>query len=136
MLTEDQIKSMSENDYMNIQQREFFKNRLIERRAEIEDNIAKFRQELSDLQIETDENDRATVEEQRSLKLRLIEREAKVIPKIMKSLKLIESGDYGYCEASGEPIGVDRLLVRPTATMAIETKTLSERKEKKYRDDR
>ena len=136
MITETQLKKMPVKDYMNQDQLDFFKHKLMELRTEIENNIEEFRQELADLQVETDENDRATIEEQRSLKLRLIERQSNVIPKILYSLRQIESGEYGYCEESGEPIGIERLLVRPTATLAIESKTLRERKEKVYRDDR
>ena len=66
--------------------------------------------------------------------MRIIERESKLLPKIQYSLKQIKEGTYGFCEETGEPIGVERLLLRPTATLSTEAKSLSEAKERHYSD--
>jgi len=79
-----------------------------------------------------DPNDRASQEEEFTLELRARDRERKLLKKITQSLNLIESGDYGYCEACGAEIGVRRLEARPTATKCIHCKTLDEIREKQH----
>ena len=83
---------------------------------------------------EADENDRASLEEERWLELRIREREGKLISKIDEALHRIEDGSYGYCDETGEEIGVQRLLIRPTATLSIEAKQRRENIEKAYSD--
>ena len=82
----------------------------------------------------SDLNDRASSEEQSSVALRIVDREQKLLPKIQQSLERIRLGEYGYCMESGEPIGIARLLARPTAEYCTEVKTLKEMKEHQYRD--
>ncbi len=84
----------------------------------------------AELNNHADPNDRASQEEEFSLELRTRDRERKLIKKIEKTVLLIESGDYGYCEACGVEIGIRRLEARPTAELCIDCKTLAEIKEK------
>ncbi|MDZ7828583.1 MAG: RNA polymerase-binding protein DksA [Halofilum sp. (in: g-proteobacteria)] len=133
MLTEKQLLKASEKNYMNEEQLEFFRQRLLEQRKEIEDDIERARNELSNGTNEADELDRATAEEERWLSLRISEREGKLLRKIDEALQRIEDGEYGYCEDTGDPIGIPRLLARPTATLSAEAKTRREQLEKTHR---
>ena len=135
MLTEAKLRKMPKSKYMNKEQLEFFQHKLITMKKEIEENIEQFKKELAELQPAADENDQASLEEERMIKVRIIERQSKVIPKISYSLAQIQESVYGYCEETGEPIGIERLLVRPTATMSIASKNVDEQKEKFFRDD-
>jgi DnaK suppressor protein len=134
MLTEKQILRAPKKDYMNDAQLEFFRARLIDLRKETIGHIEEARARLADAQRETDELDRALSEEENRLRLRIADRESKLLPKIDAALKRIESGDYGWCEETGEPIGVERLLLRPTATLCAEAKARQERMERNFRD--
>jgi DnaK suppressor protein len=84
---------------------------------------------------EADIADRASLESERSLELRTRDRERKLISKIDAALRRIEAGDYGYCEDTGEPISVNRLIARPIATLSIEAQERHERMEKTHRDN-
>lgn len=135
LLTEEQIQKASESDYMNTEQLAFFKNRLIElyestnvRVQEAKDQIANPLDDLSD------PNDRASWEERASVAFRIVDREQKLLPKIKQSLERIRLGNYGYCLESDEPIGVLRLLARPTAEYCAEVKEVQELKETRYKD--
>lgn len=134
MLTEKQIRRAPKKDYMNEAQLEFFKQLLLDLKRETIGHIEEARQRLADAQRETDELDRALSEEENRLRLRIADRESKLLPKIDEALKRIESGDYGWCEETGEPIGIDRLLLRPTATLCAEAKARQERMERNFRD--
>jgi DnaK suppressor protein len=81
-----------------------------------------------------DPADRDTIEEEHALELRTRDRERKLMKKIDESLQRIESGDYGWCEETGDPIGVPRLLARPTATLSVEAQQRRELKQKMYGD--
>lgn len=133
MLTEKQLLKAPEKNYMNEEQLEFFRQRLLEARSEIEQDIERARNELSNGTNEADELDRATAEEERWLSLRISEREGKLLRKIDEALQRIDDGDYGYCEDTGDPIGIPRLLARPTATLSAEAKTRREQLEKTHR---
>jgi DnaK suppressor protein len=135
MLTEKQIKRAAKKDYMNDEQLEFFRALLVDLRKETIGHIEDARQRLADAQRETDELDRALNEEENRLRLRIADRESKLLPKIDQALKRIESGDYGFCEETGEPIGVERLLLRPTAPLSAEAKARQERMERNFRDN-
>ena len=89
---------------------------------------------LRENEITTDPSDRATLEEEYTLELRTRDRERKLLKKVEKSLRLIEDGSYGWCEETGEPIGVPRLLARPTATLSLEAQERRERVQKLYGD--
>lgn len=138
MLTEKELLKQAENMevYMNPQQLAFFKDLLLGQKKEAELHIDSVRKELSEMSRETDDLDRAAQEDDRMVMLRIIERESKLIHKIAESLRLIEEGDYGYCEETGEPIGIRRLLLRPTATLSVDAKSFQEEKEKQFVDER
>ena len=134
-MTKEEILSQSQGEYMNAAQLDFFRKLLTDNKKELQDKIDHVRSDLGEMQHNNDELDRASMEEETMLKLRIIERETKLIHKIDQSLKRIESGEYGYCEATGEPIGIPRLLARPTATLCAEEKNRQEVMEKYYRSD-
>lgn len=132
-LTEEDILKAPEDDYMNEAQLEFFRERLLAQRGDIENDIARARSELSAGENEPDELDRASAEEERWLSLRISEREGKLVRKIDEALQRIDEGEYGFCEDTGEPIGIARLLARPTATLSAEAKSRREQLEKTHR---
>src|SRR6056300_1304700 len=134
MLTEKQIRRAPKKDYMNEAQLEFFKSHLLELKRETISHIDEARQRLADANRETDQLDRALTEEENRLRLRIADRESKLLPKIDEALKRIEEGEYGWCEETGEPIGIERLLLRPTATLCAEAKARQERLERNFRD--
>jgi DnaK suppressor protein len=131
-LTEADLMKAPERDYMNEAQLAFFKQRLLEIRAQLLNNADDTGQHLRENEVTTDPSDRATLEEEYTLELRTRDRERKLLKKVEKSIKLIEDGDYGYCEETGEPIGIPRLLARPTATLSLEAQERRERMQKMY----
>lgn len=133
-LSEKQIKEASESDYMNAEQLAFFKNRLLELYESTSARIQEAKDQMADPLDFSDPNDRASWEEQSNIALRIVEREQKLLPKIRQSLERIRLGTYGYCLESGEPIGIPRLLARPTAEYCAEVKEVKEIKEVNYRD--
>ena len=134
ILTEAAILKMSDKDYMNEAQLEFFKARLLAMKDEILANARETGEHLKENEVFADPNDRATVEEENMLEQRVRDRERKLLKKIDASLRRIEAGEYGYCLETGEPIGVPRLLARPTAELSIEAQEKHERLEKLYAD--
>lgn len=133
-LTEEALLKASDDEYMNEAQLEFFRKRLNELREQILHNADDTGQHLRENEVTTDPSDRATLEEEYTLELRTRDRERKLLKKVEKSLKLIEDGSYGYCEETGEPIGIPRLLARPTATLSLEAQERRERMQKLYGD--
>jgi len=121
---------------MNPRQREYFRRKL---EAWKEELLRESRETLDNLQEESsnhpDMADRASSESDRALELRTRDRQRKLISKINAALKRIEDGTYGYCEETGEPIGLARLDARPIATLSLEAQEMHERREKVYRDD-
>ncbi|MEX1080631.1 MAG: RNA polymerase-binding protein DksA [Halofilum sp. (in: g-proteobacteria)] len=132
-MTEEDLLKAPDEEYMNEDQLAFFRERLLAQRADIENDIARARSELSTASNEPDELDRATAEEERWLSLRISEREGKLLRKIDEALQRMDEGEYGYCEDTGEQIGIARLLARPTATLSAEAKTRREQLEKTHR---
>ncbi|MDA8851973.1 RNA polymerase-binding protein DksA [Hyphomicrobiales bacterium] len=122
--------------FMNAKQKEFFKRKLLAWRSDI---IQETKETLNNLQKEvvnfSDIADRASSETDRSLELRARDRQRKLISKIDEALLRIEDGAYGYCEDTGESIGLKRLVARPIATLSIDSQERHERKEKVYRED-
>ena len=114
-LTEADLMKAPERDYMNEAQLAFFKLRLLEIRAQLLNNADDTGQHLRENEVTTDPSDRATLEEEYTLELRTRDRERKLLKKVEKSIKLIEDGEYGFCEETGEPIGIPRLLARTTS---------------------
>lgn len=134
MLTEQQLLKQPKKNYMNDEQLEFFRNLLATQRQELVDSLKETSEHLQNQEREADENDRASLEEERWLELRIREREGKLIQKIEEALRRIEDGSYGFCEETGDEIGLERLLIRPTATLSIEAKQRRENIEKAYVD--
>jgi DnaK suppressor protein len=133
-LTEDDIKAMHEDDYMNEIQLEFFRRRLMQMRQEVLQREMDVKERLHEREVFADPADRATAEEEHWLDLRLRERESLLLRKIDDALRRIEAKEYGYCEKTGDPIGIPRLLARPTATVCVDVKGQDERVEAQYRD--
>ena len=130
---EDVLKA-PDKDYMNEAQLAFFKRKLIELRDQLLQNADDTGEHLRENEITTDPSDRATLEEEYTLELRTRDRERKLLKKVEKSLRMIDDGSYGYCEETGEPIGVARLIARPTATLSLEAQERRERVQKMYGD--
>ena len=134
MLTEKQLLRMKQKDYMNAEQLEFFRARLVNQRTELMQRLEASKRELMEEHRECDDLDRAAVEESISLKLRALDRDSKLLPKIEEALRRIEDGSYGFCEATGDEIGLERLLLRPTAMYSAEEKNRREEVEQAYRE--
>lgn len=134
LLTEEQLLAMSEDDYMNDAQLAFFKARLKDLESDILNKADKTTENLRETQFVPDPADRATIEEEHALELRTRDRERKLLKKVQQSLQLIESKEYGWCEETGEPIGLGRLLARPTATLSLEAQERREKRQKLYGD--
>src|SRR5690554_3801623 len=134
-LAED-YRPTEDEEFMNPRQREYFRRKLEDWKDEI---LRESRGTLENLQEEStnhpDMADRASSESDRALELRTRDRQRKLIAKIDATLKRIEDGSYGYCEETGEPIGIARLDARPIATLSLEAQEMHERREKVYRDD-
>ncbi|HLU77620.1 MAG TPA: RNA polymerase-binding protein DksA [Burkholderiales bacterium] len=133
-LTEAELLKMSEAEYMNAAQLAFFKERLLAMKQQLIDNAGATSENLRENDMVPDPADRATIEEEHALELRTRDRERKLMKKIDESLQRIESGDYGWCEETGDPIGIPRLLARPTATLSVEAQQRRELKQKLYGD--
>ncbi len=134
VLTDADILKMPEKDYMNEVQLNFFKAKLQAMKEDILDNARETGEHLKENEVFADPNDRATVEEENMLEQRVRDRERKLLKKIEQALGRIDSGDYGYCLETGEPIGIPRLLARPTAELSIEAQEKHERMERLYAD--
>lgn len=137
VMSEKEILSMPEDDYMNEEQLNFFKQKLLDLESEMVLNAQKTTQTLQDQDTNyiADPSDRATIEEEYALELRTRDRERKLLQKIRSALEVIERGDYGYCEDTGEPIGLKRLIARPTATLSIEAQERREKMQKHFADE-
>ena len=134
LLTEAQILQMGEKDYMNPAQLAFFKMRLQQLEKDLLRNAGETTEHLRETVLVPDPADRATIEEEHALELRTRDRERKLLKKVQQSIASIDKGDYGWCEETGEPIGVPRLLARPTATLSLEAQQRRELKQKLYGD--
>lgn len=134
VLTAEEILKMPEDDYMNAQQLEFFRRRLTDLEKELRANADQTTVNLRETTVVPDPADRATIEEEHALELRTRDRERKLLKKVQAAIKRIDDGDYGYCEETGDPIGVARLMARPTATLSLEAQQRRELKQKVYGD--
>jgi DnaK suppressor protein len=122
--------------YMSEKQRNYFRMLLLEWKRSIHNAADQTLQSLQNGPIrEPDLNDRASSETDWSIELRTRDRQRKLIAKIDSALRRIEEGEYGYCEVTGDPIGIKRLIARPVATMTVEAQEAHERQEKISRDD-
>ncbi len=133
---QNDYKPSDSEPFMNERQIEYFRRKLI---AWKEDILRESKETINHLQDENhilpDVADRASSETDRSLELRTRDRQRKLISKIDSALKRIEDGSYGYCEETGEPIGLKRLDARPIATLSIEAQERHEKRERVYRDE-
>ncbi len=132
--TEEQLLRMPEGEYMNVDQLAFFKYQLQQMERELLTNADETTEHLRETVIVPDPADRATIEEEHALELRTRDRERKLLKKVQSALQRIESGEYGFCEETGDPIGIPRLLARPTATLSLEAQQRREMKQKLFGD--
>ncbi|MCX4188914.1 TraR/DksA family transcriptional regulator [Methylophaga sp. OBS3] len=133
-MDEETILQASEADYMNAEQLTFFDLRLRKLREQTLREIENIKQEIGHGNQVSDVSDRATLEEEAMLVLRIADRKQHLIRKIDAARQRIRSHEYGYCLESGEPIGIARLLIRPTAEYCTEIKTINEQREGSYED--
>ena len=134
-LTEPEVLAMPESEYMNDKQLEFFRLKLQTLKDDLLSNAGETTEHLrEDTSIVPDPADRATIEEEHALELRTRDRERKLLKKISQSLQRIDAGDYGFCDETGEPIGLGRLIARPTATLSLEAQQRRELKQKMFGD--
>ena len=134
-LNDQEIKAMPDAEYMNDAQLSFFRHRLSVLKQEIHNSAGQTTEHLrEDAAIVPDPADRATIEEEHALELRTRDRERKLLKKIEQSIARIDSGDYGYCDETGEAIGVGRLIARPTANLSLEAQQRRELKQKMFGD--
>jgi len=134
-LTDAEVLAMPDSEYMNDKQVDFFRAKLTQLKEDILSNAGETTEHLrEDTSIVPDPADRATIEEEHALELRTRDRERKLLKKIMQLLQRLESGEYGYCDETGEPIGLGRLIARPTATLSLEAQQRRELKQKMFGD--
>jgi DnaK suppressor protein len=134
-LTDADIVAMPDSEYMNDVQLAYFRLKLLKLKQDMHANAGETAENLrEDTVVVPDPADRATIEEEHALELRTRDRERKLLKKIEQSIASIDSGEYGYCDETGEPIGVLRLLARPTATLSLEAQQRRELKQKMFGD--
>jgi DnaK suppressor protein len=134
-LTDAELLAMSDDEYMNDAQMAAFRAKLVVLKQDILNSAGETTEHLrEDTSVVPDPADRATIEEEHALELRTRDRERKLLKKIEQSIGRIDAGDYGYCDETGEPIGVGRLLARPTATLSLEAQQRRELKQKMFGD--
>ncbi len=134
-LTEPEVLAMPEPEYMNDKQLEYFRVKLQTLKDDLLSNAGETTEHLrEDTSIVPDPADRATIEEEHALELRTRDRERKLLKKISQSLQRLDSGEYGFCDETGEPIGLGRLIARPTATLSLEAQQRRELKQKMFGD--
>jgi DnaK suppressor protein len=134
-LTDADLIAMPDSEYMNDVQMAAFRLKLVVLKTDILSNAGETTEHLrEDSAVVPDPADRATIEEEHALELRTRDRERKLLKKIEQSIARIDSGDYGYCDETGEAIGVGRLLARPTATLSLEAQQRRELKQKMFGD--
>jgi len=134
LLTKEQILAQPDEEYMNEAQLAFFRQMLADEREELRERIDRDFQGLRDYEMPTDPADVGSAEEQRQSQLNMLEREKRLLDKIDHALDRIARGEYGWCEESGDPIGLRRLMLRPTATLSIEAKERQEQLERHVRE--
>ena len=134
-LSDAELMAMPDSEYMNDKQMAAFRLKLTTLKQEILNSAGETTEHLrEDTVVVPDPADRATIEEEHALELRTRDRERKLLKKIEQSIGRIDAGDYGYCDETGDPIGVGRLLARPTATLSLEAQQRRELKQKMFGD--
>ncbi|MFB6260221.1 MAG: RNA polymerase-binding protein DksA [Thiohalorhabdaceae bacterium] len=132
---EPDYRPSEDEPYMNDKQLAYFRRKLLDWRRQIVEDTTHAKENINESENQADEIDRASVETDRYTELRTVEREQRLLSKIDAALRRIETGEFGYCEVTGEPIGVRRLDARPVATMSIEAKEAQERQERHIAED-
>jgi DnaK suppressor protein len=132
--SEEMLLSQPDSEYMSAAQLDFFRRKLQDLESELRTNAGETTEHLRETVLVPDPADRATIEEEHALELRTRDRERKLIKKVQQALARIDSGEYGFCEETGEPIGLQRLLARPTATLSVEAQQRRELRQKQYGD--
>ena len=133
-LSESALRKSPVAEYMSAEHLFFFREILVENQKELIENAGVTSEHLREHEVEPDPTDQATIEEEYALELRARDRERKLLKKIEQSLRKIDDGSYGWCEETGEAIGIPRLLARPTATLTVEAQSRRELKQKLYGD--
>ena len=133
-LDEAALLASDPRDYMNEAQLAFFRSRLVDMKAQLQSNASDTADYLKESFIPSDRTDRATLEEEYTLELCARDRERKLLAKVEAALRRIAEGTYGYCEETGEPIGLGRLLAQPTATLSIDAQERRERSQNGFAD--
>ncbi len=134
-LTDADLMAMPDSEYMNEVQQAFFRAKLQQLKSDMLANAGETTEHLrEDTSVMPDPADRATIEEEHALELRTRDRERKLLKKIEQAIQRIDAGDYGYCDETGEPIGVGRLMARPTANLSLEAQQRRELKQKMFGD--
>jgi DnaK suppressor protein len=134
-LTDEDILAMPDSEYMSELQLGYFRRKLSQLRSDMLANAGETTEHLrEDTVVVPDPADRATIEEEHALELRTRDRERKLLKKIEQAIARIDSGDYGYCDETGEAIGVGRLMARPTASLSLEAQQRRELKQKMFGD--
>ena len=136
ILTEEELLNDATEHYMSKAQLFFFKNKLEILAKELLDNAGETTEHLRKTSLVPDPADRATLEEEYSLELRTRDRERKLLKKVKEAISRIENGEYGYCLETGEEIGLERLLARPTATLSLEAQKRRELRQKQFGDNK
>ena len=134
ILTENELLQDSPNNYMSESQLKFFKKRLESLANELLQNADETTEHLRKTSLVPDPADRASIEEEHSLELRTRDRERKLLKKIEEAILRIDKKEYGYCLETGEEIGLERLLARPTATLSLEARQRREKRQKQFGD--
>lgn len=133
-MTAEELLAQPADAYMNDAQQGFFRALLLSQRGELQQRIADEFGELREVERAADEVDLASREEQRQWQLRLLEREKKLLDKLDHALERLARGEYGWCAETGEAIGLQRLLLRPSASLCIEAKEREEQRERHQRN--
>ena len=134
-LSDAELIAMPDSEYMNEVQLSAFRLKLVALKNGILSNAGETTEHLrEDTSVMPDPADRATIEEEHALELRTRDRERKLLKKIEQAISRIDANEYGYCDETGEPIGVGRLLARPTATLSLEAQQRRELKQKMFGD--
>ena len=132
--SDEELLSQPGSEYMSPAQLDFFRRKLQALESELRVNAGETTEHLRETVLVPDPADRATIEEEHALELRTRDRERKLIKKVEQAIARIDAGEYGYCEETGEPIGLQRLLARPTATLSVEAQERRERRQKQFGD--
>jgi DnaK suppressor protein len=132
LLSDAELLAAPEAEYMSEAQLASFRQRLLAEESTLLGAAAATTHHLQETTAAPDPTDRASAEEEHTLELRVRDRERKLLKKIAQALQRIEDGSYGWCEESGEPIGIARLLARPTASLCLESQERHEQRKRQF----